>query len=181
MGVVWMSDKIPFIIIVTEGVHDVYALTRVLKTKGFREIQVISELPKELLSLIPRHYPILKNLNHFIPHPTFLVRDNKYVVVSNANGKTQLGENLSNLISVLSTGILYGLKGVAIVADMDQETKDNNQIDIINQISNEDPTIEISLESNNKLLRKDGFVFPLNLFFLPDNESLGTLESLLLL
>ena len=178
-----MSDNSPFVLIITEGAHDVEAISRILKLKGFCRLSKYDEIPKGLASIIPRQYPTGKSgiLTRLVPHPTFLERNGNYMVVSNANGKTQLGENLSNLIGVLSMESLSKLLGIAIIADIDQDSSKDCQRKIIQQIQDNDPTLTINM--NNLLdgeLLKDENRFPLHLFLLPDNNSPGTLEFLLL-
>lgn len=178
-----MSGNAPFILIVTEGVHDVAAISRVLKLKGFRELQMRGEIPDNLRSLIPSKYPLREDgrLSHLVPHPSFLKRGGALAVVSNANGKTEIGRNLLSLLSVLSTEALSELAGVAVVVDMDMGSVEENRMELLAQMREPDLGSSIELESAlTGTLTKEGFVYPFLLFLWPDSRTQGTLETLLI-
>lgn len=179
-----MSDKAPFVLIIAEGPHDVNAISRILTFKGFKELHKDDSVPAGLSRLIPRQYPTGKDrrLIRIVPHPTFMERNGTYLTISNADGETRLGENLSNLIGTLSNETLGGLLGIGVVADMDYSSINDRQKDILRQI---EKAVEPRPVINMKSLREGELVllekhFPLYLYFLPNNRDQGTLETILL-
>ena len=158
-------------------------ISRFLRLKGFKELQLEADIPEGLTRIIPRQYPSAKDrrLIRIVPHPTFLVRDGKYAIISNAGGKTRLGENLSNIIGTLSEEALTNLVCIAIVADMDDGTVKSRLEEIVAQFSDIEPTPAIRVD---EMLKGDlevlNYHFPLFFYLFPDNKSTGTLESLLL-
>ena len=179
-----MSDKAPFILMITEGPHDVNAISRILKLKGFKEIYQDDRVPEGLSRLIPRQYPAGKErrLIRIVPHPTFMERKGAYLTISNADGETRLGENLSNLIGTLSDETLDNLLGIGVVADMDYSSIYDRQKEILRQINQAvEPRPVINMESlrEGELIVMDKH-FPLRLYFFPNNCDQGTLETVLL-
>lgn len=178
-----MSGKSPFILIISEGPHDVETISRFLRFKGFKELKREGDIPEGLARIIPRQYPNARDhrLIRIVPHPTFLGRDGAYAIISNAGGKTCLGENLSNIIGTLSEETLADLVCIAIVADMDDGTVKSRSEDIVSQLRDIEPTPVIKVD---EMLKGDlevlNYHFPLFFYLFPDNESTGTLESLLL-
>lgn len=178
-----MSDKSPFILIISEGPHDVETISKILRIKGFRELQLEADIPEGLARIIPRQYPNARDhrLIRMVPHPTFLEREGTYAIISNAGGKTRLGENLSNIIGTLSEETLADLVCIAIVADMDDGTVQSRSEDILSQLSDIEPTpaikVDETLKGNLEVLN---YHFPLFFYLFPDNKSTGTLENLLL-
>ena len=85
-----MSDKIePFLLVITEGVHDVNAIAKLFKLRGFTELKKYTDIPSGLIRMIPRQYPSGsgQRLIRLVPHPTFLEQSGRYAAISNANGK----------------------------------------------------------------------------------------------
>ena len=180
-----MFDSVPFALLITEGVHDVNALIRILTIKGYRELQSANEVPGSLSVLIPRHYPLGKErqLNRIVPHPAFLEKDGSYLVISNANGESRLGSNLSYLIELLRDEERESLQCIAIVADTDTYTVETRQSEIMDQIRSSMepvPTINMASPQSGELIYNNQNI-PLYMFLFPNNREQGTLETVLLL
>ena len=180
-----MSDKIePFLLVITEGVHDVNAIAKLFKLRGFTELKKYTDIPSGLIRMIPRQYPSGsgQRLIRLVPHPTFLEQSGRYAAISNANGKEGLGQNLADLLLPLDEKTLRGLAAIAVVADMDDKPPERRQAEVLAQIVHaleSDQVIKMETPLAGSLMLYE-YRFPLRLFFLPDNQNDGTLETLLL-
>lgn len=179
-----MSDDFGFVLMMTEGTHDVETIARILKIMGYRELRKERELPEELTALIPRKYPFQQDgtMDFVVPRPTFLVRDEKYVVVKGTGGLERISERLAETLLNFRGGILKTLRCIAIIADMDCDQKPFRVESLIRQIDR-------ALDGDGKVDRQEetgGFIafeevnIPFRIFLFPDNDSPGTLEQLLL-
>lgn len=180
-----MSDDLRYILILTEGPHDVAAISKVLGIRGYVEINVKDEIPEALQITIPTAYPFKENgwMDRGVPRPCFMKDqedENRYIVIKGVGGFDKIGEGLSDFLVALYRDAQQMLQGIAIVADMDQDTPSKRQNRIRKQLRKaEGLTAEmnaplegtVSIEENN---------YPLRLFFFPDSHTRGTLENLLL-
>lgn len=186
MEVAWMSDKIPYAVVIGEGVHDVMTVVKILMLKGFKEINRYDEIPEILRNnMIPRKYPWADSGNRLtwtMPHPSFLVRNGCFVVVSNANGKTELGRNLFGLIGGAREEVIEKLNAIAIVADADCDSIENKRANIHLQLleafkEQQDFLMEEYLSGTIKV---NGNEVSTSLYVFPDQKGPGTLETILI-
>ena len=177
-----MSDEMRFILIITEGPHDVAAISKVFRVRGYEEINNKNEIPYALQRTIPTTYPFQENgwMDRGVPRPCFLKYGNCYIVIINAGGVDIIGDSLSRFMDLTSLETLQMLQGIAIIADMDIDTLETKQKRIIKQILNIEGITAKIVEPLEGLVFKEDESFPLKLFFFPDNNVKGTLEILLL-
>lgn len=178
-----MFDDFRFLLIVTEGSHDVEAISRILKIRGFQEIENKKMVPEDLRATIPKEYPFGNDgrMERVVPRPTFLVKLNQYIVVVNTGGVSKIGKGLANVLFVLNGKAHQALRGIAVITDMDNNTHSDRLSDLISQIEMEleDTGIDIS-SSREVVIKTEDEEYPIEFFFFPDNDSIGTLETLLL-
>lgn len=121
-----MSDNPLFSVIVSEGIHDVMAITKILMLKGFEEVTTVERIPAPFHGLINQKYPWQnegQKLTWTVSHPSFLVRDNYWVLVSNAGGESELADNLKSILTLFPKPFTdAALRSTAILADADQKS-----------------------------------------------------------
>ena len=131
-----MSDNAPFSVIVTEGIHDVMAISKILEIKGFQEARDIQKIPDSLKNIIPKTYPFEgSELSRRVPYPSFFFCEDHWILVSNAGGEGKLVDNLKGILSIpFKDDIVSMLRSVAILADADQKTASQERDDIYRQL-----------------------------------------------
>lgn len=181
-----MSDKISFAIIVSEGVHDVMSILKVLSLKGFREITSYRDIPEALAkNMIPTKYPWADEgdrLTWSMPHPSFLQQNGHYIVVSNAGGKDKLGTTLNALLATARREELDALRSIAIVTDADLSGLNDVADDILKQLTDAfAEQREFTMEDfcTGQISVWDRTI-PSLFYVFPDHRHTGTLEKLLL-
>lgn len=177
-----MSDDLRFVLIVTEGPHDVAIIGKIYKFLGYSELERMQDIPTELQVFIPQKYPSGEDgyLNRAVPRPSYFRKENKYIVVENAGGISKIAEKLSKDISILRESVRQMLYGVAIVADMDNLEYSARQKEMIDQLQAEMDEEEIEIINLGEAKIKGEHEYPLLMFFFPDNKNEGTLEKILL-
>lgn len=181
-----MCDDISFAVIVAEGIHDSRAIAKFLELKEYREVKKYSQIPEPLQPVIPQKYPWRgggDELSWLVTHPSFFQKDEKWVLVSNANGESNLGKELTeNLLAFRAQFIKKSLAAVAIIADADTKTGSEKQMSVSNRIvqgffGREDLSFDTSQPSQIGAYEKE---VPLHQYIFPNNIDCGTLERLLI-
>jgi hypothetical protein len=158
--------------LVVEGPHDVEFVYRLLSPFGMSRVRLEKDLDPFFVPLIPRDYPPDGDLQKRMPIPLFLQSPTHAVAVRSAVGDTRLINAIEEDTFKLDPSLLTGI-GVLLDADT--------------AISPGDRYIAIrdGLRAKNfSFLDDAGVVSPaaprLGAFVLPDNQSQGTLEDILL-
>lgn len=169
------------LLLLVEGPHDLEFCARLLKPLGFSRIQQYQRL-KELhpfwLPLVPERWPQRGDLLARHPVPVFFTNANgKSVAIINAVGlsklATRLGIDLANL-SVPPDAI-----GIVLDAD-DAGTPQDRHAGLVKEIAARPEPEAAALQiPDNPGATSDGSP-RCGVFVMPDNESSGTLEELLL-
>lgn len=179
-----MSDNSSFSVIVTEGVHDVVAIGKILRLKGFQEAKQIEEIPDFLENIIPKQYPFEgSELSRRVPYPSFFFCEDYWILVSNAGGDSKLMSNLKEILNTpLRKVIISKLRGAAVLADADTKTAEDRKIELQKQLIGEivdgddfafDPSTPTQITMYEEVKHFDMYIFP-------DNQGEGTLEHILL-
>lgn len=158
--------------LVVEGPQDVEFVARLLKPHGFEHIQREEQLDAYWHSLIPRTYPHKGELNRPVPMPKFFASAAASVAVHSAGSDSQIVPTIQETLAMRFPAPLSALGAI-----LDADSKKT--------------PLERFKEVQSKLA-KLGLAFPeqpglvstasprSGLFVLPDNQSAGTLEDLLL-
>ncbi|BBL76837.1 DUF3226 domain-containing protein [Methylomagnum ishizawai] len=157
-----------------EGPHDVELVYRLLRCFGLARVQHESNLDSSFLKLIPKKYPPDGDLQKRVPIPLFLQSDTHVIAIRNAGGDSQLIKATENAINILDLdGII--LTGLGILLDSDKEIDAAKRYRELKQ--------NLAAKGLN-LPEQPGIVTSgppkLGAFVLPDNQTAGTLEDLLL-
>jgi hypothetical protein len=158
--------------LVVEGPHDVEFVYRLLRPFGMRRVRFEKDLDPSFLPLIPRDYPPGGDLEKRMPVPLFLQSATHTAAVQGAGGDTRL----INTIEERSVTIDFArLTGIGILLDSDTVTSPADRY--------------VGIRDG---LRAKGFAFPedagvvspttprFGAFVLPDNQTQGTLEDIVL-
>lgn len=169
------------LLLLVEGPHDLEFCARILKPVGFHRIQYYEDLKERhpfWLPLVPERWPQRGDLLARHPVPVFFSNPNgKSVAIINAVGLSKLATRLGIDLAILSTQP----DAIGIVLDADDAgTPQDRHAEMVKAIAAR-PEPEAS---RLKLLEKPGFVSDgpprCGVFVMPDNESSGTLEDILL-
>jgi hypothetical protein len=157
---------------VVEGPHDVEFVYRLLSPFGMSRVRLEQDLDPFFLPLIPRDYPPDGDLQKRMPIPLFPQGATHAVAVRAATGD-------ANLIKAVRSGAaligLPGLTGIGVLLDADTAISPSDRYIAIRD----------GLRAKNlPFPDAAGVVSPapprLGAFVLPDNQSQGTLEDILL-
>lgn len=163
--------------LVVEGPHDVEFAYRLLKPLKLERVQHQDKLDEFFLPLIPREYPPKGDLQKRMPTPLFLQSETHAVAIHNAGGDSQL----VNVIMDNMDGEVLEFKkmvGIGIFLDSDSQTSPQNRYDEIKTSLAEKSSQLFILPDDAGTIKKGQ---PnLGAFVLPDNQTSGTLEDLLL-
>ena len=158
--------------LVVEGPHDIEFVYRLLRLFGLHRIQFEADLDPFLGPLIPREYPPDGDLQKRVTTPLFLQSATHAVAIHSAIGDTRLVQTIEENAAFIDVD---QVTGVGIILDSDHEI----------------PAAERYAAIKAEMLAK-GFVLPdvagavtagpprFGVFVLPDNNSTGNLEDLLL-
>lgn len=181
-----MSDDLRFSVIVSEGIHDVMAIVKILTLKGFHEVTTVDQIPEPFHRIVQQRYPWQNDgqkLTWTVSHPSFLVKDNYWVLVSNAGGKTELANNLKSILAAfLKSFTDPALQSAAMLADADQKNTSEKRLELFKQLADAfagEDYFEFD-PSTPKQIRRFGAIKPFDIYIFPDNQGTGTLEEVLL-
>lgn len=172
-------------LIIVEGAHDNAFLGKILKNLDFEEIKSIKEIYPVLKKLIPNNFPFIDNkLNIFNFVPFFYKKDNKQVVIVNADGEHNILDKIEYILGEYTIEEIKQINRILIFADGDLK----NRVEKIESILD----IDFSQKEFEFLNREDlllenpridilhKFEIALDYFIFPDNQSKGRLEDIIL-
>lgn len=170
--------------LVVEGSHDVEFVYRLLSPFGMKRIRFKTyseKYPKEepleafFHKLIPTSYPLEDgDIQKRMPIPLFLQSKTHAIAIHSAGGDSRLVELIQETNWELP---ITAMVGVGILLDSDKQISANRRYDDIKQeLVKKSPQFELHDEPGRVLKGKPN----LGAFVLPDNETAGTLEDLLL-
>jgi len=158
--------------LIVEGPHDIEFAYRLLSLFGLARVQNKSDLDNFFMSLIPRNYPPEGDLQKRMPIPLFLQSATHTIALHSAIGDSQLVNVMVENAKMLDQSKIVGI-GILLDTDknvpaLQRYTQIKNELSLKKFILNDAPG---SVSSGSPKL---------GAFVLPDNNSAGTLEDLLL-
>jgi hypothetical protein len=169
------------LLLLVEGPHDLEFCARLLKPMGFHRIQQYEALRERhpfWLPLVPERWPHRGDLLARHPVPVFFTNPNgQSVAIINAVGLSKLATRLGIDLAIMTTQP----DAIGIVLDADDAgAPQDRHAELVKTISARPEPEAAQL----KLPEKPGLVSDgpprCGVFIMPDNESSGTLEDLLL-
>lgn len=158
-----------------EGQQDISFLRKILKILyDFESVKKINDLDEFWHPLVPTKYPHQGDLQRRVPVPLFL-RNSKSeysVAIHGDTGINGITDTLEESLSVISPSSLSGI-GILLDADS-EETPVERRKKLLGHLKSK-PAVCTFL-SSSKSLEKGKLV----IFIAPDDQSKGTLESVLL-
>ncbi len=163
--------------LVTEGVHDVFFLGKILKKAlAFDKVEKASDLDEVWRSILPT-WPYQDSLRPSVPAPTFYKNASTSVALVNADGIDKIAVRLrANHTRLTDQG--FGLDAVGIVLDADFEhAKQKTPTQRFAQMA--DVLTSLGLPRPTALAAVAGTPRT-GVYVLPGSGALGTLEDVLL-
>lgn len=162
--------------LIVEGPHDVAFVGRFLKLAGMSAIKNISELDSFWKRLVPEKFPHGGHLLDRVPVPFFFSGKSHSVAISTAGGDSRIVDTLEETLKVVEWKV-DKLEGVGIILDADKQIPMQRFQNIRNEIQKK--VEELTLP--NLPGQVDTETSPRSgIFILPDNNTPGTLEDLLI-
>lgn len=164
-----------FGLLVVEGPHDVAFVGRLLHPYGLTQVERKSDLSNEWFGLIPDKFPHGDNLVGPVPIPQFFQSGTHSIAVQRATGDSQLVSRLNMSFAVFQSE-RQSLTGLGLLCDSDRKQPQARLTDIRKKLQGlELPAFPANPgEVSTKSTPRTGS------FVLPDNQSCGRLEDLLL-
>lgn len=158
--------------LVVEGPHDVEFVYRLLSPYRLKRVRMIDNLDPFFKPLVPKSFPPDGDLLKRVPIPHFFQSDSHSIAVHSAMGVTRLIQTLQENAALIDPS---GLTAIGIVLDSDAVVDPVRRYsDLLSELQS------VGLE----FPKAPGMIAPgqprLGAFVLPDNQSRGTLEDLLL-
>lgn len=126
-----------FSIFITEGIHDLMLIYKILKLKGFSEIMEKNEVPEGLHCLIPKQFPFESDrLDRISPCPTFMKGEKRNLVLKQAGSDSKLIMELNGMLKIMPNENMKNLKSIAIIADADEKTAEEKIFNLQKDINN---------------------------------------------
>jgi hypothetical protein len=173
-----------FTYIIVEGPHDVEFIGKVLRTgpHAFHLKERKSDVDPFWHPLIPINYPVGKPPNDFlqrVPMPIFYQNATHSVAVQSANGISKI---VTRLEESLSTPSFVMPDSIGIVLDSDSiETPVKRAAALAAEVAKSTPSLKVSWPTTPGNVVAPAAGQPrLGQFVLPDNNTQGTLEDILL-
>jgi hypothetical protein len=158
--------------IVVEGPHDIEFVYRLLRPFGLKRVRLENDLDPYFEKLIPRKYPPDGDLQKRIPIPLFIQNDYHSLAIRGAIGDSKLIQTVEEYTAVLDKD---QITGIGVLLDSDQEIDPRTRY------------VNIKKDLEDKGFHpadSAGFIADgppkLGVYILPDHQSQGTLEDLLL-
>lgn len=159
--------------LIVEGQHDIAFVGRLLRTFDIKQVNKKSLLDPFWDVLIPKTFPVQDDLLKRVPVPAFFENATHSIAVHSALGITRLVETLDETLSLINQ---ERLAGYGFLLDADQQQDPNERFDaLITELQSRQvniPALHLGEVAGGTPL--------FGVFILPDNQSQGTLEDVLL-
>ncbi len=163
--------------LITEGPHDIAFLGGVLKPLGLKLMQKDKDVEPYWRGLIPTHFPHKGDLLKRMPVPQFFQNDSHSIAIHSAEGDSQLVDRLVQSMAVLDDWERK-LVGVGLVLDRDDHPPVKRLQDLHDEWAKKSELQQLVFPPQPGLVQEGT---PCSgVYILPDNQSQGTLEDLLL-
>lgn len=163
---------------VVEGVHDVAAIGKILKQKGYVHKKYIQDVDNYWDRLIPKTFPFEGDLQKRVPVPVFYQNETDSISIVNSGGETNIPEVIEGSLLNLP---FENLNGVAIFCDADTLTASEKFESVCRMIQTIDDKQIRELYTDLSFNSIKNTNYKAGIFVFPDNSSEGTLEDFLLL
>lgn len=158
--------------IVVEGPQDVEFIARLLKSFQFSRIQAQSRLDPFWGRLVPTSFPINDDLLRRVPVPLFLQNQTHSVAIHSAIGDTRLIDAVEETVVLIDQS---QLGSIGLVLDADKAVVPSERFATIKE-----GLSQIGLPTPNNPGEVTHTSPRVGAFVLPDNQTQGTLEDILL-
>lgn len=161
--------------LLVEGPHDAEFVARLLKPHGFKRVGQLPDLDPYWHPLVPRKFPADdKDLLKRVPVPTFLQSATCSVALDCAIGDSRLVRALEETWTILR-GAAAKLRGIAVMADADDQDP-QARADALRDALRALPLPLRWPDAAGQVSAEPRCGY----YVLPDNQTRGTLEALLL-
>lgn len=158
--------------LVVEGPHDVEFVRGLLRPFGFHRVRLLKDLDPFWRPLVPTAFPHKDDLLKRVPVPLFLRSETHSIALHSAIGDSQLVDTIEESMALPKIG---NAGAIGLILDSDKKVSAADRFANIRSLLQ---------EKKFTLPGMPGEVSPgpprLGAFVLPDNQSPGTLEDLLL-
>lgn len=157
--------------IITEGPQDIAFLIKLLKSDGMQQVEKATQVDIFWKSLIPTKFPYKDDLNKQVPVPKFLEGNGLSIALQSATGESGLADTIEVDLKIISK---TKLTGVGIILDADNIEPQKR----FDQMKKELEKLDLDIPNQPGIVSTSGTRS--GVFILPDNQSKGTLENILI-
>jgi hypothetical protein len=170
-------------LLITEGAHDLAALSRILKALGIsNEIKKKSNLSSVWHKLIPTKFPFTEDcLDRITPVPSFYENEEYSIAIKVAGSDTRIFPVLDEVLDAMALEELNAINGIILFCDADDK-KCKDQVSRIFKQTEQNNSLSIDINSfltENVVIIK-GRSIKTCIYTFPNNADCGTLEKVLL-
>jgi hypothetical protein len=159
--------------LVVEGPHDVEFVGRLLKPHQFKRVNQDTRVDPYWRSLVPTTFPYGGDLSRRVPVPTFFASDEVSVAVHAADGDTNIHKRIEETLATLP----IVPEAVGVLLDADSQSPPAERFKLVRDALDR---LNLGLNLPMQLGGVSTTAPRCGLFVLPDNQTAGTLEDLLL-
>ncbi len=172
-----MSVKYGYLAV--EGPHDLAFAGQLLKLHGLERVKMYPRLDAFWRPLVPTKFPHQDDLLKRVPVPIFFASATHSIAVHTVGGDSSFAKTIKDSLDVLYMGGEPPLTGLGILLDADsKDSPAKRHAELLQELGS--PTYPIPLAFPSTPGAVSGAPIHCGIFVLPDNQSQGTLEALLL-
>ena len=161
--------------LVVEGPHDVEFVARLLKVYDFHRVQHLRDLEQFWERLVPRTFPPDGDLLKRVPIPTFFQNSTHSIAVHAAIGESAMIKRLEESRAALSDETSISSYGLILDADT-KETPQQRFEKLIAELRQKNMGLPYPTYPGEVTATQPA----MGVYILPDNQTPGTLEDILL-
>ena len=159
--------------LVVEGTHDVAFIGRLLRTFGLRRVKLLKHLQPFWKPLVPPTFPFKDDLLKRVPVPAFFEGADHSVAVDSAVGVARLTPALEETLAQLGSA-RSELRSIGMFLDADWSKKPS---DVFDELKAKLEFFGVVMPAAPGMVAQGSIRTGIYIF--PDNQSSGTLETLL--
>jgi len=174
----------PLFSIVVEGSHDASFLGQLLKKRGFKGLNKLSQVPAEWRVLFPRQFPLDgENLDRIMRFPEIFVNDDVSIGLTTAGSDSRLVSTLRLVLDAIGSD---QLAGVALFIDIDDNDADERFKSVCKRLTAMNDAAATEGQPGYPIVIPAAAATmtagppAVGVYMFPDNASQGCLEDLLL-
>lgn len=170
---------------VTEGVHDLAVISKILKLMKFNQVNTKEDLPNIWKELVPISLKIPENsisrVNIDLPKFYKNNETDCCIAIKVAGNDTKLFGTIDDTLSALRASNLSLINGISVFCDADTLNARGKITKLISDTIEQDKSFEFDIENySTGMITFRGFNIKTGYYVFPDSTNTGVLEDILI-